>query len=61
MRFREEGQVYFGDVQLIVKPGTNVSKAIEEGLEKLYEFHWKIYDVTMMPVEQIKDYSEKDS
>ena len=61
VRFREEGQVYFGDVQLIVKPGTNVSKAIEEGLEKLYEFHWKIYDVTMMPVEQIKDYSEKDS
>ncbi|MDC8001979.1 cation diffusion facilitator family transporter [Aequorivita todarodis] len=61
VRFREEGQVYFGDVQLIVKPGTNVSKAIEEGLEKLYEFHWKIYDVTLMPVEQIKDYSEKDS
>lgn len=61
VRFREEGQVYFGDVQLIVKPGTNVSKAIEEGLEKLYEFHWKIYDVTLMPVEQIKDYSEKNS
>ncbi|OAD90359.1 hypothetical protein A7A78_06420 [Aequorivita soesokkakensis] len=60
-RFREEGQVYFGDVQVIVKSGTGVSKSIEIGLEKLHEFHWKIYDVTIMPVNEIKDYSEKQS
>ena len=60
-RFREEGQVYFGDVQLIVKSGTDVSKSLEIGLEKLHEFHWKIYDVTIMPVNEIKDYSEKQS
>ncbi|MEM0518408.1 cation diffusion facilitator family transporter [Aequorivita flava] len=59
VRFREEGQVYFGDVQIIANPGTDIPKAIEEGLKKLHEFHWKIYDVTLMPVEKIKDYSEK--
>ena len=26
VRFREEGQVYFGDVQVIIKPGTDVPK-----------------------------------
>ncbi len=61
VRFREEGQVYFGDVQLIVKPGTDVSESIEEGLQKLYDFHWKIYDVTLMPVEKIKKYSDSGS
>lgn len=59
VRFREEGQVYFGDVQLIAKPGTDVSKAIEDGLKKLQGFHWKIYDVTLMPVQEIKDYFRK--
>ncbi len=59
VRFREEGQVYFGDVQVIAKPGADISKSIEEGLEKLHQFHWKIYDVTIMPVKKIKVYSEK--
>jgi len=60
-RFREEGQVYFGDVQVIAEPGIDLSQSIEEGLKKLQEFHWKIYDVTLMPVKEIKDYSEKQS
>lgn len=59
VRFREEGQVYFGDVQVIIKPGTDVPKSIEEGLKKLQAFHWKIYDVTLMPVQELIDYSEK--
>ncbi len=60
VRFREQGQVYFGDVQVIPKSGTNLPRAIEKGLEEISDYHWKIYDVTMMPVETIKTYPSKD-
>ncbi len=53
VRFREEGQVYFGDVQVVAKNGTDISTAIDEGLNKLADFHWKIYDVSFMPVKKI--------
>ncbi|HET8809677.1 MAG TPA: cation diffusion facilitator family transporter, partial [Flavobacteriaceae bacterium] len=50
VRFREHGQVYFGEVAVIFKPNTDISEAVEEGVEKIREFDWKIYDVVIVPV-----------
>lgn len=51
VRFREQGQVYFGEIFVIPEPGTqDVQNHIETGLQKLEKFNWKIYQVSIMPV-----------
>ncbi len=56
VRFREEGQVYFGEIMVTVRKGTeNIDKKIEDGLDALQKFHWKIYQVNIMPVEKLPD------
>ena len=57
VRFREAGQIYFG--QVVVVPSDNFSiKDIEEGYEKIRKMHWKIYDVSIDPVEELPDWEK---
>ncbi|MCM4155519.1 cation diffusion facilitator family transporter [Gramella sp. AN32] len=52
IRFRENGQVYVGEVAIIPK-----GKLIIENLEKvnvmLLNYHWKINDVSIIPVKEL--------
>jgi len=50
IRFREQGQVYFGEVYVKMKADSDSDKLIEEAKQKLKDYHWKIHDVTIMPV-----------
>ncbi len=54
-RFREHGQVYFGEIMVIPQDNVNLPNCIENGVKNLNDFHWKIYDVTIMPVEKFPE------
>lgn len=60
VRFREHGQVYFGEIMVICKDGINIPKQIETGIQQLSSYHWKIYDVTIMPVERFPENYENN-
>ncbi|PSR06496.1 MAG: cation transporter [Bacteroidetes bacterium SW_10_40_5] len=59
VRFREQGQVYFGEVCVTVQPGTNVVQEVEEGVKALENYNWRIHDVVLMPVETLPERSVK--
>ncbi|WP_439488004.1 cation diffusion facilitator family transporter [Algoriphagus sp.] len=50
IRFREHGQVYFGEVFVKVKTDATRDATLEDAKEELQAMHWKIHDVTIMPV-----------
>ncbi len=52
-RFREDGQIYFGEIIITVNTEENLTQLIENGLGILSDFHWKIFDVTIMPVKEL--------
>lgn len=52
VRFRESGQVYFGQIAVVPK-GTYSLKDIEQGYETVRKIHWKVYDFTIDPVEEL--------
>ena len=53
VRFREHGQVYFGEVYIVLAPDVDPSQHIEKGIKKIKELHWKINDITFMPVHNL--------
>ncbi len=55
VRFREQGQVYFGEVFIVPKSGADITNEIEKGLKALENYHWKIYQVSIMPVESLSE------
>lgn len=56
VRLREEGQVYFGDVAVVPKKGTNnLTEKIDEAKQKAYELHWKIFDLMITPTKDIPE------
>ncbi len=50
VRFREQGQVYFGEVYIIVNTTPDQEAPLEKAKEELQNIHWKIHDLTIMPV-----------
>lgn len=55
VRFRENGQVYMGEVIVIPKEELNLSK-LENAYTRILEYHWKINDVTIAPVEKLPEW-----
>lgn len=55
VRFREHGQVYFGEIMVICQKNIDLPTRIEEGVTLINMYHWKIYDVTLMPVKQLPE------
>ncbi len=60
VRFREAGQVYFGEVMVTVRSEENLVENIAKGIEDLEKFHWKIYDVVVVPVRQLPEWGGED-
>ena len=55
VRFREQGQVYFGEVFIVPKNDVDITQEVEKSLKILEDYHWKIYQVTIMPVESLSE------
>ena len=54
VRFREHGQSYFAEVLIVSNANENID--LEKLREKVINYHWKIYDVSVMEVSKIPDY-----
>lgn len=52
VRFRESGQVYFGQIAVIPKGAYDMEK-LKKGYDEVADLHWKIFDFTIDPVEEL--------
>jgi cation diffusion facilitator family transporter len=52
VRFRENGQIYFGEIAYIPEGPIDMDK-LQHGYEILREHHWKIHDFTIGPVKEL--------
>ena len=53
VRVREEGHVFFADVQLVPKSSQNLLSNIEEAEKQLLGIDWRLHDMVIMPVDEI--------
>jgi cation diffusion facilitator family transporter len=59
VRFREHGQVFFGEVYII--PGSEEDTTIERinnAIDDIRAYHWKLHDITITFVEELPDWKE---
>lgn len=52
VRFREAGQVYFGQIAVVPKDEIDLED-IKKGYEEIRDLHWKIHDFTIDPVKKL--------
>jgi len=53
VRFREHGQVYFGEIFVVLTPDMDPSVNFEKGIREIKKLHWKINDITFMAVKSL--------
>ena len=57
VRLREAGQVYFGEVYVTPRADTtHLVDKVEEGIERLRTYHWKLHDVVLVPVQKVPEW-----
>lgn len=55
-RLREHGQVLMGEVFVVAREGEDIPARMEEGMQQLKEFHWRAYDIVLVPVITLPDH-----
>lgn len=60
VRAREEGQVYFAEVFIVPKTGEVSAKACEALSTEIREMHWRLHDISIVPIEKIVDEKGKE-
>lgn len=60
-RFRENGHVYYGEVFVVPLSEENLIENLETLTHDLKDIHWKIHDLSVMPVKELPDDGEKSS
>lgn len=55
VRFREDGQVYLGEIAVVPKREIDLD-ILEKSYKILDEYHWKINDVTIAPVKKLPNW-----
>lgn len=50
IRFREHGQVYFGEILIVPNSSDDISNKVEKAVKDIHALHWKIQDVVISPV-----------
>jgi hypothetical protein len=53
IRFREEGHVYFGEIFIVPVKEYKLTDKVESLQKKIYSLNWRIYDVTIMLVNEL--------
>jgi len=55
VRLREEGHVLAGEAFVVPRRQEDLTARIAEAVEKLKEIDWRLYDLTIMPVQTLRD------
>jgi hypothetical protein len=52
VRFREAGQIYFGQIAVVPKGELDMDKLMQ-GYDEIKDMHWKLHDFTIDPVKEL--------
>jgi cation diffusion facilitator family transporter len=55
VRVREEGHVFFADIQVVPAVTENMTSRLAALTKKLMDLDWRLHDVMIMPVDEIVD------
>jgi cation diffusion facilitator family transporter len=56
VRVREDGHLFFADVELVPRPGTpDLVKRLTNAARDLRRLDWRLHEVLLVPVERIRD------
>jgi len=61
VRVREEGHVFFADVQVVPTSTENVTDKLAAATRELMELDWRLHDIVIMPVDEIEEEHRTDS
>ena len=59
IRAREEGQVYFAEVFVVPRSPQVEVKQLEELTDRIRDMHWRLHDISVVPVEAIEDLKDE--
>ncbi len=60
VRFREHGQVFFGEVYIIPEEHEPFINRIEDAIQDIRAHHWKLHDVTVQMVHELPNWKEAE-
>ena len=55
LRLREEGQVYFGEALVVPSDETDITRKVEDALERARDLDWRIHDLALTPVRKLPE------
>ena len=58
VRFRESGQVYFGEIAVVPQKGYTMED-LEEGYKEIRNINWRLFDFTIAPVQELPPWGKK--
>lgn len=58
VRFREHGQVFFGEIYIIPNEDEDTLERIKNSAEDIKGHHWKLYDVTVTLVKELPEWKD---
>lgn len=62
VRFREHGQVFFGEVFIIPRENNvPLPERIEDSIKDIRAHHWKLHDVVVVPVKELPEWEDNPS
>jgi cation diffusion facilitator family transporter len=59
VRLREEGQVYFGEALVVPSDEVDIPEKIEDALKQAHDLDWRIQDLSLTPVRELPEQSER--
>jgi divalent metal cation (Fe/Co/Zn/Cd) transporter len=59
VRVREEGHVFYGDIVVVPRAGTDLTARIDEAKKSLMELDWRIHDLVIMPSASLEERQEE--
>jgi len=61
VRVREEGHVFFADIQVVPATTDSLEAKLSSAVEKVMELDWRLHDIVIMPVDRIEPEDVKAS
>src|ERR671913_1170926 len=59
LRLREEGQVYFGEALVVPSDEIDIPEKVEDALKQAHDLDWRIQDLSLTPVRELPEQSER--
>lgn len=61
VRVREEGHVFFADIQVVPSSTNDLTAKLDAAVRELMDLDWRLHDILIMPVDKIEEEHRADS